>query len=111
MTDRLDEIRKRLGAATPGPWHIERMKHSLKHSEIWLQPEDEHAWSLDCNTYQPNSKDEANAQLIAHAPEDIAYLLAEVERLQADLQKAYQEQYKAHVRYFEDKILGDKRPS
>ena len=56
MTDRLEEIRSRAEAATPGPW------------EIGV-------------TYNHGR----NATFIAHAREDIPYLLAEVERLQKDL--------------------------
>jgi hypothetical protein len=54
MPDRLAEIRARLDAATPGEWPFGEMVRHL------LPPD---------------------ADLIAHAPADIAWLLAEVERL------------------------------
>jgi len=36
-------------------------------------------------------KQKANARLIAHAPQDLAYLISEVERLQAEVQSLTRE--------------------
>ena len=82
MTDRLDEIRARAEAATPGPWAAER--------------EDDYEWIVVGGTYEPDCRyviadcgfdsPQSNATFIAHAREDIPYLLAEVERLRAALE-------------------------
>jgi hypothetical protein len=87
-TDRLQEIRARLDAATPGPWIIH---------------EDEETGQLDPwddDGMHPILDSQSNADLIAHAPDDIAWLLQEVARLtlqerslkriHADLQSRYQ---------------------
>ena len=70
MPDRLQEIRARLDAATPGPW------------------ENEFGVVADANGnrhYIPNEYGDwdnpADPDFIAHAPADIAWLLDEVERL------------------------------
>lgn len=76
--ERLDAIRERLADATPGPW-------------VWLgeaelasptipEPEDEDDYQHITNEDgQIDSSDDAD--LIEHAPDDLADLLAEVERL------------------------------
>lgn len=85
--DRLDEIRARVAAATAGPWVA-----------IYYGPEvaREPGWSVDCNQpdvlsvanvfrgYGNRGEDAANAAFIANAPDDIRFLLAEVERLRAE---------------------------
>lgn len=69
MNDRISEIRARCEAATPGPWDIILNGHNIK---VERTP--------------------ANIDFIAHAREDIPYLLAqlaerdkEIERLDAEL--------------------------
>ena len=65
MPDRLQEIRARLDAATPGPWEVV------------------------CNTTSDVvgvlDGDYDDADLIAHAPADIAWLLEEVDNLNTTL--------------------------
>lgn len=80
--ERLDAIRERLADATPGPW-------------VWLgeaelasptipEPEDEDDYQHITNEDgQIDSSDDAD--LIEHAPDDLADLLAEVERLRKEL--------------------------
>lgn len=80
--ERLDAIQERLADATPGPW-------------VWLgeaelasptipEPEDEDDYQYITNEDgQIDSSDDAD--LIAHAPQDLTDLLAEVERLRAAL--------------------------
>ncbi len=92
----IDEIRARRGVITPGPW----VKWQ-DHNEVFAGPVVENnsgtiaghrAQIADCDTdwgdwdedEQPEGSPAANAEFIAHAPDDIDYLLAEVERLQAD---------------------------
>ena len=65
MNDRLQEIRARLDAATPGPWYVR---------SGWV--------ALNNLNYDviPVGHNDADADLIAHAPADIAWLLAEIEK-------------------------------
>lgn len=74
---RLDEIRARLEAATPGPWETFGFEvNGVKSRLNKVKPaRDNHSF-----THISLSHDE-DAEFIAHAPEDIAYLLAEIERL------------------------------
>jgi hypothetical protein len=82
MSHRIEEIKARAEAATPGPWNL---------SARGNHPED-NRWVDDgrydiCMVYGCNSlPSEGNATFIAHAPEDMLYLLAEVERLRAALE-------------------------
>ena len=77
MTD-IEAIKGRLTAATPGPWrrdgnHRAKVRGGDGDTLTRVVPESsDEPWSLT---------DEANADLIAHAPGDIAALIAEVERL------------------------------
>ena len=88
MTEPLDlnPIRTRLEAASLGPWRWEdwgdppvdheRSAHTLASDELGLT-------KAICTAAQATSmwKNPADADLIAHAPSDIAALIAEVERL------------------------------
>lgn len=91
MTDRLDEIRKRLEAAPPWPWTWRGKSDSLHQPPA---PPHEN-YPFGARILQPTYEYDAGAgiemsesvaNLIAHAPQDIAYLLAEVERLSDLLQ-------------------------
>ena len=93
MTDeRLAEIRERLAATTPGPWH----------THDYGSPADEeptarvvHTGNFDWDaiTYDGDyvvmldSESRDDADFIAHAPTDIAALLAEVNRLRGELDR------------------------
>ena len=66
MPDRIAEIRARLDAATPGPWLVRNG---------WVDLNNLHGDVI------PVGHNDADADLIAHAPADIAWLLDEVERL------------------------------
>lgn len=96
----LDAIRRRLAAATTYPWC------QLSRMAVLIVP----AWQRDrpfggsvdeatdrdryaqpvCKVCESRHRSgvevRANADLIAHAPEDLAALLGEVERLRAELQ-------------------------
>jgi hypothetical protein len=74
-------IRARLHAATPGPWEI----RDIGESEPYIYAGHAVVAStsfMDDGTYSQGYKD---AQFIAHAPADIAYLLDEVAHLQTDV--------------------------
>lgn len=90
MSDRLEEIKARAEKATPGPWSADD-----EHGDI---PGAERAWcvskitesgdyshdiaylSTDCAD-PIGTQETADAEFIAHAREDIPWLVAEVERL------------------------------
>ena len=82
MSDRLNEIRARAEAATPGPWvaygnTVEQEKtgwHTVVGTEMTGQA---------YMAYERLTTKNEDAIFIAHAREDIPYLLAEVERLRA----------------------------
>lgn len=73
---RTDQIRARLEAATPGPWAY--------WGQGWIAPE--HDPQCDSCGVPQNliPRTDADAEFIAHAPADIAHLLAENKRLRAD---------------------------
>lgn len=85
---RLDEIRERLDAATPGPWMPDNDEPGYV-----IAPDDPSGWDgyLIARTVDHDGGlfvQEHNAELIAHAPQDLADLLAEVGRLRGELAKA-----------------------
>lgn len=72
MTDRIAEIRARLDNATPGPWRT--------HGR-----DGDHVVSLADEYVVTSAWTPADSALIAHAPDDLAWLLAENELLRAAL--------------------------
>ena len=86
---RLDEIKARLEAATPGPWvsddsnifsvplgkmrHMGKMRHKGSCRPL----------GFIATTTQGYDNFENNEDFIANAPADIAFLLSEIERLKA----------------------------
>ena len=75
MSNRIEEIKARAEAATPGPWLV----HPHESAEGQLVVDEHYDNVAEC--YVPE-----DATFIAHAREDIPYLLAEVERLRAALE-------------------------
>lgn len=76
----LQPIKARLAAATPGPWECSREHPDLAGDHIVLEP------MFDVRRIASVSK-WVNTLLITHAPSDLAALVAEVERLQALVEK------------------------
>ena len=81
MTDRLDEIRARAEAATPGPWReldaaYGMIVHDTGPDSAQIVVLADHRFGGPDSTF------------IAHAREDIPYLLAEVERLRMAMAEA-----------------------
>lgn len=74
----LEAIRARLAAATPGPWTLPY------HDGALAGPHGASLLGLDVDGMAIVWA-RADAELIAHAPADIAALLAEVERLRAEV--------------------------
>lgn len=81
--ERLQEIHERLEKITPGPWHayISETGSEVVSEEGWV-------CQLWYKTEEPMKNHACNADFIAHAPDDVAFLLTEVERLQKALQGA-----------------------
>lgn len=86
--DRIQEIKHRHTAATPGPW-----THSRWAPGYVVTDDDKFDVVASVVEYREDGtiekkfcgeKSLANREFIAHAPEDIAHLLSEVERLQAE---------------------------
>jgi len=94
MSDRIEEIRKRWSAATPGPWDV--TTNSGRGEEKWRTIRAK-GWAVvrvdeftrytrgEPETFCGVWIEDANAQAIGAAPSDIAFLLAEVERQAAQL--------------------------
>jgi hypothetical protein len=93
MSDRIAEIRARLEAATPGPWKATRDAVETASGEVIARIADDSDFRYlrcqghsllpdgtldDCNC-DLGVEDDAN--LIAHAPDDIRFLLNEVHRM------------------------------
>lgn len=96
--DRLREIRERREKATPAPWQtrfVYRMFRAARNCDGLIQ-----------NT--PSEQDWSDADMVAHAPADIDYLLTEVARLDTALTECsteaaedlaeYREHYEMHRR-------------
>lgn len=92
--DRIDAIRQRLEAATPGPW---RYRTTSEPAEHWVRGEASEV-ALVGGYFDLSEADELalpvphdsepDAELIANAPADIEFLLGEVSRLQGELAMA-----------------------
>jgi hypothetical protein len=84
---RLDEIRARLKAATPAPWklddgnwQVEREENRSFVCDLRDTPGEDPRFACEVHAYD-------NGELIAHAPEDIAWLLAKCERYREALRE------------------------
>jgi len=89
--DQIQEIRDRQAAATPGPW-----THSRWAPGYVVTDDDKFDVVASVVEYRENGSIEskfcgykslANRELIAHAPDDIAYLLSEYDRLTRYLER------------------------
>jgi hypothetical protein len=85
MTDRLDEIRARADAATPGPWETGSDGRYGRRVAV-DPPGGEYREIAECSGYvQPTEDTVVNAEFIAASREDVPYLL---DRLEASEQEA-----------------------
>jgi hypothetical protein len=75
MTDRLDEIEARWRATKPSPWTKVRSGPDGVRTELRHR-----GGGLVCERL-----DEADAEALAHAPDDVAWLLREVRQLRRQL--------------------------
>jgi len=86
---RLDEIRAREAAATPGPWRWDEYQHVLIAADQpneWTGECVMNVWGYDFETSWRNKK--LDGEFIVNAREDIPFLLAEIERLELALTTA-----------------------
>lgn len=74
MSDRLSEIEARLTAATPGPWEL---------GEVTPMPDGWPGFYADVEPNIGGGIDPHDADLIAHAPADLAAFLAVVKAVRA----------------------------
>ena len=75
MSDRIAEIRERLERATPGPWQA--ISSGRAHGDHWYVTDaGEAIASIHASDGEDEDQREPDAEFIAHAPEDIAFLLA-----------------------------------
>ncbi len=91
MTDmtpeQLAEIAARLAAATPGPWYRKEMNGytddyvETSHPDYQTKPHGQHIADVGYAAGHPKQNFSNNAEFIAHAPTDIAALIAEFKRL------------------------------
>ena len=106
MTDeQLAEIEERLRAATPGPWQAMRQGNQYIETDYLptakvvgasvvtglKRPWNPHAYisfGMRATTHEEARFTDADADFIAHAPTDIAALIAEVRRLREALKQA-----------------------
>ena len=86
--EELQAIEARLAAATPAPWEARDRGHGV---EVYMGGVSG-AWLSTASAYGPKGSrhrditgTRADAALIAHAPTDLAALVAEVQRMQAAL--------------------------
>jgi hypothetical protein len=74
MSDRLTEIATRAAAATKGPWKVERDEPTLSR----LVCNDDRTLEIDFGYLGNNTQ--PDAEFVAHAREDVPWLLAELEK-------------------------------
>lgn len=96
---RLRGIEARIKAATPGPWEVDYSLISAPKSfeqgnkrqsyrdgkRSVMVPQADMVATTCVDEYIPNPRGDANATLIAHAPEDLRDLLAEVKRMRGEI--------------------------
>lgn len=86
MFDRIAEIRARLDAATPGPWvHDPDMPKNVYSNDITGSRIAE-VRNLTLDPHM-RGRDVQTASLIANAPSDLDYMIAELERITANADK------------------------
>lgn len=84
--EQLEAIRKRVEAATPGPWNWRKLDGEPFETEMpsLVSPEGDVMDFGYCATFYPvqgTPPEDADAEFIAHAREDVPALLAEIEHL------------------------------
>lgn len=108
----LDAIRARLQTVTPGPWVIRQEGGDITAIDsLDDQTVLAGAWNSATDNLHPLEVEPADAEFIAHAPTDVARLVAEVERLQAENERlakraeCFNERFQAACNREDDKFL------
>lgn len=90
--NRISEIKARLDKATPGPW--EKRYNCLYGWEIWQprKPNTDHLVAAIATTRDESLQPlvDGDADLIAHTPDDLRWLIDEVERKDARIKELIQ---------------------
>lgn len=79
---RLEEIESRLKAATPGPWLLEYENADERSGGEWYTAGPARIMFPYSANQQQETMAQINAELIAHCPEDLTYLIARVRELE-----------------------------
>ena len=85
----LEPIKERLDEATPGPWDFYVLPQSAGITVATIHSEHgprETCWTVDLPPEIGGMGTEKDAEFIANAPEDIAALISEVERLREQVE-------------------------
>ena len=85
----LEPIKERLAAATPGPWDFHVLPQSVGITVATIHSEQgprETRWTVDLPPEIGGMGTRADAEMIAHAPSDLAALVAEVEQLREQVE-------------------------
>lgn len=83
MSDRVEQIRARAEAATEGPWVIDSTEPSIWSPRVIVIGNYTAADLYESPAWEDGTAEDLG--FIAHAREDVPWLLAEVERLQRDV--------------------------
>lgn len=87
MSDRLREIEERVNAATPEPWVWQEVGDGPENRQrMFLGARGRHYGHVLKITW-PELLEDANAEFIAHAREDVPWLLAELASVRAQLEQ------------------------
>lgn len=95
MTADRAAIRARWEAATPGPWRVDE----------WSKTFDVGAATLHVAQCLHDPRGEADAEAIAHAPTDVAALLADLDAAEALLREAFNVIDSTHARAYNLDVL------
>ena len=86
---RLDDIQARLQTATPGPWVSVAATHEdeyyARFVEIGPSSDEEWADGVDAKVLAFATESNADAEFIAHCPDDVGWLLDRVTQLETEL--------------------------
>lgn len=101
----IEPIKARLAAATPGPWQtIVTVETDIGTEHLVTEAD----MDASCIGTSPQA---ADADLIAHAPTDLAALIAEVERLRVALQAQVDDAVdEGDTRYWAQLVLNGEWP-
>ena len=80
MSDRITEIENRLNAATPGPWRVRECPPCTERGRLEVNIWDEPGNLLITDWCDDDEFHRPDAEFIANAPSDVAYLLAELRK-------------------------------